>query len=61
MDPGSDPDHSIFTNDANRKLIKKSFSACYSFKVLLHHFVLFLLNDRRDPDPEPDPNPDPYL
>jgi hypothetical protein len=42
MDPDADPDPSIFIidlQDANKKLItKKSFSAYYFLKVLLHHF-----------------------
>jgi hypothetical protein len=42
MDPGADPDPSIFIidlQDANKKEIKKkSFSAYYFLKVLLHHF-----------------------
>jgi hypothetical protein len=40
MDP--DPDPSIFIidlQDANKKLIKKSFSAYYFLKALLHHFI----------------------
>jgi hypothetical protein len=41
-DPDADPDPFIFVidlQDANKKLIlKKSFSAFYFLKVLLHHF-----------------------
>jgi hypothetical protein len=40
-DPDADPDHAIFIIDlqgANKKLIKKSFSAYYFLKVHLHHF-----------------------
>jgi hypothetical protein len=41
MDPDSDPDPSIFIidrQDANKKqILKKSFSAYYFLKVLLHH------------------------
>ncbi len=39
--PDADPDPPIFINDlqnANKKLIKKSFSAYYFLKVHLHHF-----------------------
>jgi hypothetical protein len=39
-DPDADPNPSIFIidlQDANKKLIKKSFSAYYFLKVLLHH------------------------
>jgi hypothetical protein len=42
MDPDPDADPSIFIidlQDANKKLIKKSFSADYFLKVLLHHFL----------------------
>jgi hypothetical protein len=65
MDPDADPDPSIFTidlQDANKKQNKKkSFSAHYFLKILLHHFskvtedtktveirffLLFLRNDR---------------
>jgi hypothetical protein len=41
MDPDPDPDPSLFIidrQDANKKLIKKSFPAYYFLKVLLHHF-----------------------
>jgi hypothetical protein len=41
MDPDADPDPAIFIidlQDANKKLIKKSFSAYYFLKVHLHHF-----------------------
>jgi hypothetical protein len=43
MDPDADPDPYIFIidfqfQDANKKLIKKCFSAYYFLKVLLHHF-----------------------
>jgi hypothetical protein len=42
MDPDADSDLSIFIidlHDANKKIIlKKSFSAYYFLKVLLHHF-----------------------
>jgi ribosomal protein L23 len=40
-DPDADPDPSIFIidhQDANKKLIKKSFSAYYFLEVLLHNF-----------------------
>ncbi len=41
-DPDADPDPSIFIialQDANKKTnLKKSFSAYYFLKVLLHHF-----------------------
>jgi hypothetical protein len=40
-DPDADPDPSIFIidlQDANKKLILKSFSAYYFLKVLLPHF-----------------------
>jgi hypothetical protein len=40
MDPDSDLDHAAFVidlQDANKKLIKKSFSAYYFLKVYLHH------------------------
>jgi len=38
-----DPDPAIFVitlQDANKKLIKKSFSAYYFLKVHLHHFSM---------------------
>jgi hypothetical protein len=42
MDPDPDPDPSIFIidlQDANKKqILKKSFSAFYFLKALLHHF-----------------------
>jgi hypothetical protein len=41
MDPDMDPDPAIFVinfQDANKKLIKKCFSAYYFLKVHLHHF-----------------------
>ncbi len=63
LDPDADPDPSIFIidlQDANKKLILKSFSAYYFLKKLLIHFskikkskrshktyLLFLLHDRR--------------
>jgi hypothetical protein len=40
-DPEADPEPSIFImdlRDANKKLIKKSFSVYYFLKVLLSHF-----------------------
>jgi hypothetical protein len=40
-DPDAEPDPSIFIidlQDANKKLIKKSFSTYYFLRVLLHHF-----------------------
>jgi len=40
-DPDADPDPANFVIDlqaANKKLIKKSFSAYYCLKVHLHHF-----------------------
>jgi hypothetical protein len=41
MDPDSDRDPAIFVidlQDANKNLIKKSFSAYYFLKIHLHHF-----------------------
>jgi hypothetical protein len=41
-DQDADPDPAIFVidlKDANKKLIKKIFSAYYFLKVHLHHFL----------------------